>query len=59
MVEKMTNNIMMLGTGMSNKGGISSVVNDYDIYGILKRLRIDYYATHRDGTKLGKLLFFF
>jgi glycosyltransferase involved in cell wall biosynthesis len=58
MVEKMTNNIMMLGTGMSNKGGISSVVNDYDIYGILKRLRIDYYATHRDGTKLGKLLFF-
>jgi glycosyltransferase involved in cell wall biosynthesis len=58
MVEKMTNNIMMLGTGMGNQGGISSVVNDYKIYGILKKLGIDYYATHKDGTKLGKLLFF-
>ena len=54
----MTNNIMMLGTGMSNKGGISSVVNDYEVYGIFRRLGIDYYATHSDGTKLEKLLFF-
>ncbi|MEE9346492.1 MAG: glycosyltransferase family 4 protein [Methylococcales bacterium] len=54
----MDNKIMMLGTGMSNKGGISSVVKDYQDYGILKRLGINYYATHRDGTKLVKLLFF-
>ncbi|MEE9412099.1 MAG: glycosyltransferase family 4 protein [Methylococcales bacterium] len=54
----MANNIMMLGTGMSNKGGISSVVKDYQDFGIFQRLGINYYATHTDGTKLEKLLFF-
>ncbi len=49
---------MMLGTAMSSTGGIASVVKNYQDFGILKRLGISYFATHRDGAKLVKLLFF-
>jgi len=54
----MTYKVMMIGTDISTKGGIASVINDYIDYGIFKRLGINYYATHRDGSKTNKLLFF-
>lgn len=49
---------MMLGTDISTKGGISSVIKDCLDYGIFNRLGINYNATHKDGSKISKLLFF-
>jgi glycosyltransferase involved in cell wall biosynthesis len=54
----MSYKVMMLGTDMSTKGGVASVIKDYLEYGILERLGISYVATHRDGSKISKLLFF-
>lgn len=48
----------MLGTDVNTQGGISSVIKNYLNYGIVERLGIDYYATHKDGSKLNKILFF-
>jgi glycosyltransferase involved in cell wall biosynthesis len=46
----------MLGTGVETRGGISSVVSIYRANGLFERWPIDYVATHRDGSKLVKLL---
>ena len=51
-------NVLMLGTDVTTKGGISSVVRNYIEFGIMERLRIKYLATHRDGSKLSKICFF-
>lgn len=49
---------LMVGTDVSTKGGIASVINDYIDSGIMRRLGIAYVATHKDGGKLTKMLFF-
>ncbi len=48
--------IVMLGTALDTKGGISSVVNVYKSNGLFKRWPISYIATHCDGTGLKKIL---
>ena len=50
--------VMMVGTDLSNKGGIASVVRTYFDAGLAQRLGIRYYPTHIDGTKVQKLLFY-
>ena len=49
---------MMVGTDLSTKGGISSVVRGYFDAGIMDRLGIQYYSTHCDGSKLYKVIFY-
>lgn len=49
---------MMVGTALGNKGGIESVVRGYFDAGITDRLRIHYYATHCDGMRVEKILFY-
>lgn len=50
--------ILMLGTHITTMGGIASVVRNYFDYGMMDRLRICYMATHRDGSKIRKILFY-
>ena len=50
--------IMMVGTDIAGRGGISSVVQGYYSSGIMDRLGIQYYPTHKDGTRFDKLLFY-
>ncbi len=47
--------IVMLGTSMDTKGGISSVVRTYKESGLLEECEISYISTHVDGNKLLKL----
>lgn len=55
-----TNNcqVMMVGTDLNTKGGISSVVQGYFDAGIMGRLGIHYYPTHRDGSRSDKVFFY-
>ncbi len=53
---KKNKRIAMLGTAYDTKGGISSVVNVYREAGLFERWPIEYIATHRDGSKLQKIL---
>ena len=48
--------IVMLGTDPSTRGGISSVIASWNGAGLFERWPICYVATHRDGTRLEKLL---
>jgi glycosyltransferase involved in cell wall biosynthesis len=48
--------VVMLGTGMDTRGGISAVVSSYRAHGLFERWPIDYVATHRDGSTLVKAL---
>ena len=50
--------VMMIGTNLTSKGGISSVVQGYFDAGIVDRLGIRYFPTHRDGTKAEKIVFY-
>lgn len=50
--------VMMIGTDLYTKGGISSVVQGYFREGIMDRLGIHYYHTHRDGSKLDKIILY-
>ena len=47
--------VVMLGTGIETRGGISAVVSSYRAHGLFERWPIDYIATHRDGSRLAKL----
>lgn len=47
--------IVMLGTDVETRGGISAVVASYHAHGLFQRWPIAYIATHRDGSKLVKL----
>ncbi len=49
---------LMLGTQMSTKGGIGSVIRNYVERDMLGRLGIRYLPTHRDGNKIIKALFY-
>ena len=48
--------VVMLGTAVRTRGGISAVVSTYREQGLFERWPIDYVATHRDGSFLVKLL---
>ena len=48
--------IVMLGTALDTKGGISSVVNVYKSDGLFRRWPITYIVTHCDGSGLKKIL---
>ena len=48
----------MVGTDLKTKGGISSVVQGYFDAGIMGRLGIHYYPTHRDGSRSDKVFFY-
>jgi glycosyltransferase involved in cell wall biosynthesis len=48
--------IVMVGTGFSTMGGISSVVNGYREAGLLKRWDIQYVTTHTDGSTVRKAI---
>lgn len=48
--------IVMLGTDPATRGGISSVIAAWKEAGLFARWPIVYVATHRDGTRLDKLL---
>jgi glycosyltransferase involved in cell wall biosynthesis len=48
--------IVMVGTGLDNKGGIAAVVNVYRELGLFERWPIRYVATHVDGTRVQKLI---
>ena len=50
--------VLMCGTDVSTMGGISSVVRNYIDHGMMERLGVRYMPTHRDGSKLGKVLFY-
>lgn len=50
--------ILMLGTDVTTKGGIASVIQDYIASGLMTRLNAEYIPTHKDGSKLFKMGFF-
>ena len=50
--------VMMLGTDLKSRGGISSVLNAYKDSGLLEALNIKYYGTHRDGLKINKIIYY-
>ena len=50
--------VLMLGTDVSTKGGIATVIRDYIDCGLMSRLNIQFVATHRDGSKATKVIFF-
>jgi glycosyltransferase involved in cell wall biosynthesis len=52
----MRDRVVMLGTDPRTRGGISSVVAAWAEAGLFERWPIVYLATHRDGTRLAKLL---
>ena len=47
--------IVMVGTSLETRGGISSVVAVYRDQGLLARSGVTYLASHRDGSKAAKL----
>ncbi len=48
--------ILMLGTALDTRGGISSVVNTYIAHGLMHRWPVRYIPTHRDANGPVKLL---
>ena len=58
MIIKKNRKVMMIGTKIDGKGGISSVIRDYRDFGILEKLNIEYFESHSGGTKIHKLLFY-
>jgi glycosyltransferase involved in cell wall biosynthesis len=50
------NHVVMLGTGLETRGGIAAVISSYRAHGLFERWPIDYIATHRDGSKVVKML---
>ena len=51
----MLSRLIMLGTSPRTRGGIASVVNTYRALGWFERWRVEYLATHCDGTTSRKL----
>ena len=48
--------VVMIGTDPATHGGIAAAVNTWAEAGLLERWPVTYVATHRDGTRLEKLL---
>lgn len=51
----MNRSIIMLGTRIDTRGGVSSVVNAYRAAGLFQRQDVRYVATHCDGARRKKL----
>jgi glycosyltransferase involved in cell wall biosynthesis len=51
----MERGIVMIGTGLDTRGGVSAVVRVYAEQGLLERHGVRYIATHCDGSKWRKL----
>lgn len=51
----MQRSIVMIGTGLDTRGGVSAVVRVYAEQGLLQRHGVRYIATHCDGSKWRKL----
>lgn len=49
------NVIVMVGTGLDTRGGVSAVVRVYERQGLLQQGQVHYIATHGDGSKWRKL----
>jgi glycosyltransferase involved in cell wall biosynthesis len=47
--------IVMVGTGLDTRGGISAVVKVYAEHGLFEREQVRYIATHGDGSRWHKL----
>lgn len=47
--------IVMLGTALDTKGGVSSVINVYRQYGLFERWPIIYLPTHCEGSAIRKM----
>jgi glycosyltransferase involved in cell wall biosynthesis len=48
--------VVMLGTGLATRGGISSVVHVYRAQGLFRRWPVEYVATHCDGSRVDKFV---
>lgn len=52
-------NVLMLGSDLSVKGGIVSVIRNYLEYKKWGNIKIKFIPTHKDGNKLYKMFYFF
>ena len=52
----MNSRIVMIGTAPEARGGVAALVRVYQSHGLFERAHVDYVPTHRDGSKLRKLL---
>jgi glycosyltransferase involved in cell wall biosynthesis len=50
--------ILMVGTSFNGMGGVASVVNGYRDAGLFEKFKIRYLATHSNGTRITKILYF-
>ena len=48
--------VVMIGTDPETHGGISAVLRVWEDAGLFRRWPVTYIPTHRDGTRLQKLL---
>jgi glycosyltransferase involved in cell wall biosynthesis len=53
---RLPDHVVMLGTGIETRGGISAVISTYRRHGLFQRWPIDYVPTHCDGSTLVKFL---
>jgi hypothetical protein len=51
----MNKTVLMIGTDPTGKGGVAAVVAVYLDNGLFERFPVRYLASHREGSKLGKL----
>jgi glycosyltransferase involved in cell wall biosynthesis len=56
--KNLENKIMMIGTLINGKGGVSSVIQGYRNAGLFEKLNIEYFETHGGGSKKKKVLIF-
>ena len=47
--------VVMVGTSMHTRGGISAVIASYRRAGLFNRWPIDYVESHRDGSRMAKI----
>ena len=52
-------NVLMLGSDLSVKGGIVSVIRNYLEYKDWNNVKIKFIPTHKEGSKLYKMFYFF
>jgi len=55
MARRAPSRVVMVGTSLHTRGGISAVVASYRRAGLFTRWPIDYVESHRDGSRLAKL----
>jgi glycosyltransferase involved in cell wall biosynthesis len=55
-MDRTPSHVVMVGTSFQTRGGIASVLQTYRAAGLFDRWPVDFVATHRDGSRLAKLL---